>query len=134
LTLGLLAFAALGDRPTRAERWAVPVVAAGLCAVAIGLAGAAGAYDITVPARMAGLAAVPYAVAAVAAAVALRMREGRAAASLVVLGVSAAALSAVVPATSTEYGVAVAVGAVAGAAGLLGSSIEAVRGRFRPVT
>jgi hypothetical protein len=107
--LGLLCLITMTSETS--VRSLVPVVAVILAAAGLAVALGADPYDVTVPARIAGLATVPYAMAAVAGA--LAWRTGPRVVSTVVMSLAAIGLSAVVPGTVTEYGIAVVVGTAA---------------------
>jgi hypothetical protein len=125
--LGVIALAAMDGRTNARGRGGVVLGATVLALTAILIAVAGDAYDVRVTERIAGLAAIPYAVAAVAGGLALRMGERRPVASTVVVVAAVGGLSAVVPSTYTEYGVAVAVAVMAAAMGLVGGAVSGIR-------
>jgi hypothetical protein len=131
VTLGVVALSAMPARPGPPGQplWGVVFGAAVLCLAGLAVVVASDRYDITVPARIAGLAAVPYAIVAVVAALALRRADGRPIAPTVVVAVAVIGLSGVVPATYSEYGVAVVAGLFAAATGLVWGTMCALRGR-----
>jgi hypothetical protein len=128
VVLGVIAVAAMGRTSVRGGGGVV-VGATVIGLTAILMAVVADPYDVSVIERIAGLAAIPYAVAAVAGGLALRLGEPRPIASIVVVATAVVGLSAVVPSTYNEYGVAVAVAVVAAAMGLVGGAVSGLRDR-----